>query len=129
MSDDGLVLKERLAALRSSFNEVFAEEPRSAAIDEESLLGIRLGADPFAVRISQITAFERARKVVPLPEAPAELMGLASLRGRLVPVYSLPLVLDSRDSAEHPWWLIVGVDEPVGLAVSAFLGHWRISAA
>src|SRR6185436_11866201 len=82
-----------LAELRRVFDGSFAAAPADGRAVPEKLLALRLGTDPFAVRVAELRGFERLRHVIALPGASADLLGLTGIRGTLVPVYSLALVM------------------------------------
>ena len=113
----------RAPDLRRAFDQAFAASP--SAVDggeREPFLMLGAGGDPFAVRVVEVAGFEKARRLLALPDAPPHLLGLAGLRGRLLPVFSLSLLLGYPREAEAPWLLVVGSDEPMGLAFARFDG-------
>ncbi len=117
---------ERLAALQAAFDGTFAAPPRLVDGEREELLAIRLSGDPFALRLRELTGVEPRRRVVPLPGAPTGLLGLAGLRGRLVPVYRLSILLGypERDEAGRFIALAAGGDgAPVGFALDGIDGY------
>lgn len=113
---------------RAAFDKVYALPPPALASEQiENLLAIRLAGDPYAIRVSQISALVADRKVVVLPSPVPELLGVAGIRGALVPVYGLAaLIGNDRDRSHARWLALGGTDEPVGLAFSAFEGYLKV---
>jgi chemotaxis signal transduction protein len=113
----------RALDLRRAFDQAFAAPPSVMdGGDQEPFLMLGAGGDPFAVRVVEVAGFEKARRLLALPGAPSHLLGLAGLRGRLLPVFSLALLLGYPREADEPWLLVVGREEPMGLAFARFDG-------
>ncbi len=90
----------------------------------ENLLAIRVCGDAYAIRISEISGLANDRKIVPLPSAISELIGVAGIRGALIPVYSLAALLGyGAEGAPGRWLALCGAGEPVGLVFSQFEGY------
>lgn len=119
--------RDRAAALRHAFDRSFAEPPPPAATACEDLLAIRVAGEPYALRLRDITGLLTTRKVVPVPAATPHLLGLAGVRGDLVPVFDLGALLGRGALAEPPRWLaLCGVDDRIALAFAEFEGHLRV---
>jgi purine-binding chemotaxis protein CheW len=120
-------LTSRTAELRRAFDRTFAEPPRSIAEDTESLLDIRVGADAYAVRVSELSGLFVDRMIVPMPSPVPELLGLAGLPVGIVPVYTLHGLLGHPPVSDPPRWLIVtGHGQPVGLAFDRLDRYLRL---
>lgn len=65
-----------------------------------SALSVIVGGEEYAVEIDALTAVYENVKVVPIPSVPAHVAGVASLRGRIVPVLDLAVVLHIPTSEE-----------------------------
>ena len=89
-------------AMRRRFDAVFAAPPVARGADVAAFLALRLGGDGFALRIQQMSGLAAACKIVPLPGSAAALLGLAGLRGVVVPVFSLSVLMGY--SEEPPRW-------------------------
>jgi chemotaxis signal transduction protein len=96
-----------LARLRSDFDRLFAEAPREREAAGENLLAIRLGGDPYALRLSEIAHLSPLRPLASMPHAPAAFLGLAGLRGELLPVWSLAALLGYPFQGSEARWLVV----------------------
>jgi len=119
MSTEGHALEQ----LRSAFDETFAVPFRSRE-DQESVIQIRVGSEPFAVRPGHIAGLVKSRKIVPVPSRIPELLGASALRGSLIPVYDLAAMLGIPPGVTGPTWLILAPgDPPIGLAFDGFEGR------
>jgi chemotaxis signal transduction protein len=115
-------------ALAEAFDRSFAAPARPAAEELETLLGLVVGRDGYAVRLAEIQGLVRDPKIVALPSDVPELLGLTGLRGRVVPVYSLRGLLGGAPTAGPvPWIVLVGGDAPVGFAFEQYDGYLRIA--
>ncbi|MDB6107279.1 MAG: cheW3-2 [Gammaproteobacteria bacterium] len=119
------------AQLRSTFDQARAVPFLSDAVERiEDLLAIRVSGDAFAIRLSEISGLATDRKIVAFPSPIPELLGVAAIRGRLVPVYSLAALLGySAQSSQGRWLMLCGTEEPVGLAINDFEGYVRVPLA
>jgi purine-binding chemotaxis protein CheW len=81
-----------------------------------TVAGTRFGVPAAAVR-----EVVRSARITPVPHAPALLVGLVNLRGRIVPVYSLSqrLGLPDRSDAEQVV-VVLDVGEPMAVAVEEY---------
>jgi chemotaxis signal transduction protein len=120
----------RGAELAAAFDRTFAEPVRTATDDRESLLGLRAGGEAYAVRLAEIGGLLRGLKIVAVPGPLPELLGVAGLRGGIVPIYSLRALLGYPPIAESPTWIVLAAGEvAVGLAFEQLEGHLRIARA
>jgi len=117
----------RLLELRQSFDRAFAEPAAGERVKTTlDLLAIRVGRDPYALRLSQIAAIEADRTITHLPSDHPELLGIAGVRGGVVAVFDLAGLL----GAPRPdaWrWLVLAKGAPVALAFSAFDGQLAVA--
>jgi chemotaxis signal transduction protein len=117
------------AELGRAFDATFAAPPRDARPDEVALLAIRVGSDPYALRLLDARGLLQLRGVVPVPSRRAELLGVTGLRGAVVPVYSLARLLGRGAGDEDPRWAVLcGAEERVAVAFGAFEGHVAAAA-
>jgi purine-binding chemotaxis protein CheW len=116
------------AALRAEFDHSFAALPATPAPTEE-LLAIRVGGDSYALRLRGVLELVAGHPVSRLPSATPHLLGLAGLRGGVVPVFSLTSLLGAAGGLprETPRWLLLcAEEEPFALAFDGFEGHLRL---
>ena len=120
-------LARRAAAMRLAFDRTFAAPVRIATAIHHDLLAVRLGADPYALRLAEVGGLFADRKITRVPGSAAALLGIAGFRGALMPVYSLRTLLGS-NSTQMPRWLLVAAHAPLALAFDSFDGHLRVTA-
>ena len=115
MSSAELELSSRLIEIRRAFDESFARPPTTAATSAVGLIAVRVAAHPYAFRIDDLADVHQRCKVVPVPGAHPNLLGIAGIRGRMVPVYSLAALLgyDRRD--EWRWLALCRSKHDLGL--------------
>jgi purine-binding chemotaxis protein CheW len=118
----------RAAELRRDFDRGFAEPVRVDAQVTEELLAIQVGAQPYAIRLSEVAGLFAGKAVTRVPGGHPALRGIAGFRGALLPVYDLRHLLGSAD-AETPRWLVIAAAAPVALAFETFIGQLRVPRA
>jgi chemotaxis signal transduction protein len=117
-------LTERADELRLAFDRSFAEAVRHDIPQTEDLLAFRVGSEPYALRLSEVTGLFAARRITRLPGATA-FLGIAGFRGSIVPAYDLQVLLGLR-RIETPRWLAIASAAPVAFAFETFDGHLRV---
>jgi chemotaxis signal transduction protein len=118
----------KVVELRSAFDRERAIPCSSGTeVQTESLLAIRVSRDAYAIRVSEISGLATDRKIVAFPSSIPELLGVAGVRGALVPVYSLAKLLGyGADTGQARWLVLCGTEEPFGLALRDFEGYMRM---
>jgi purine-binding chemotaxis protein CheW len=120
----------KAAELRLAFDRAFAEPTKIQTDTREALLAIRVGAEPYAIRLSEISGLYADRKITPVPGSAASLLGIAGFRGAIVPVYRLRALLGvaepASDNGAAPRWLVIAAAAPVALAFEGFDGQRRV---
>ena len=98
--------------------EKFAVEAADA-IAPENLLIFRAADETFALRLDAIAEIIRLPRLVHMPLVPPSLLGLANLRGIVLPVLSLRalLQLSDVDANESTRVIVLRGDAPVGFVV------------
>ena len=124
-------IEDNMAAqLRQAFDRTFALPPSGAPPETEDLLTIRVAGDPYAIRLVDIAEIITERRVVSVPTVTPDLLGLAGIRGGIVPVFSLSSILGYASDFGSPRWMIIcGSEEPIALAFSDFEGYLRLPAS
>jgi len=119
-----------VAALRAAFDDGFAAPVETARGEVVRLLLVRVADEPCALRVSELRAVARDRKVVPLPGGPPDLVGLAGVRGELLPVHCLACLLGHppRRGGQPRWLLVAAGEPPAALAVDAVEGYREVPA-
>jgi chemotaxis signal transduction protein len=115
-------VSERASVLRLAFDHSFSKAPNTDLIPVEKLLAIRVGSHPYLVRLAEVSGVFADKRVTWLPSPLPELLGLAGLRGTVLPVYDLGMLLGS-PRAVGPRWLLVTASATVGFAFDHFDGY------
>jgi chemotaxis signal transduction protein len=116
--------------LRRRFDASFAAPPPAPAGELAALLAIRVGGDPYALRIAEIGGLSEARKIVRVPGARAGVLGLAAHRGVVVPVFDLAAAIGYERGGGAPRWLALSPGTaPVAFAFEEFEGYFELPLA
>ena len=126
MSREETALAQRATELRQAFDRGFAEAPSSASAPTEAFLAISAGGDNYALRLTEISGLYVDKRITPLPSESSDLLGLASFRGALVPVYDLRVLLGYPAGSLPRWLVLVAPRTPIGLAFDCFDGYLDI---
>ena len=118
----------KVMELRSAFDrERAVPSSTRTELQTESLLAIRVSRDGYAIRVTEISGLATDRKIVAFPSPIPELLGVAGVRGTLVPVYSLARLLGyGGETGQVRWLVLCGTEEPFALAFSYFEGYMRM---
>jgi chemotaxis signal transduction protein len=119
----------RVEELRRSFNERFAVPRQVASAVTEDLLMVRLAGRRYGIRVAELRGLHEGRKITPLPSTSSALLGLAGIRGDLVPAYSLAALLacGNEHHNERRWLAICGgAATTIALAFTGYEGSVRI---
>lgn len=121
MSED----RQRIERLKQEFDLTFAAPPRRSREETENFLSIGVGGHRFALRVSGLSGLQPRGKIVHLAGARSGVLGLAGVRGRLVPVYGLARLLGyaQTDAVDARWLALCGQPEPLALAFAEFHGQ------
>lgn len=120
-------LSARLQALRQDFDRSFSLPRGGARLGGEHVLAIRVGRDPYALRLAQVAVFGADRPITPVPSNCPELLGVAGLRGAMVAVFDLAALL-GQERAEAPRWIACHAGSALAFAFSAVDGQARVHA-
>jgi chemotaxis signal transduction protein len=124
-------LTTRAQQLRAELDESFAQPRELARPLMMALLAIRVGDEPFALRLAETDAVLADRPITRLPSPLPELLGLCAIRGAIVPVYDLAALLGRAVSRRHPprWLVLAKHRELIALAFDALDGQVVMPAA
>ncbi len=120
------VAAKRAAELRSAFDSSFANPPSVERSATQDLLAIRIGAQKFALRLSEISGLFADKKITFVPGGSEYLLGIAGFRGIVAPVYDLQRIF-GYPGGQAPRWLAIAATASVGFAFDAFDGQLRVS--
>jgi purine-binding chemotaxis protein CheW len=113
--------------MRRAFDQAFAHPPLARAKEDESFLAVRLGGDAYAIRLIEVAELFKDRNIVRMPSRRSDFLGLAGLRGGIVPVHSLQRLLGYSGANEKTRWLLLAAPgHSVAFAVDQFEGHLRV---
>jgi chemotaxis signal transduction protein len=115
----------RAFEMRAAFDRSFAEPARTEQEPLQDFLAIRVGSDPYAIRLADITGLFTDRPITRLPSADPAFIGIAGVRGAVVPVYDLGAFLGYPQEEAPRWLLLVGANA-LALAFDAFEEHQRL---
>jgi chemotaxis signal transduction protein len=128
MSGTAVRMNDRAAELREAFDRSFAQAARSEIGAVERLLGIRIGADPYVLRLTELSGLFADKKISSLPSPVPELLGIAGFRDTVLPVYDLGMMLGCPRAAA-PRWMVVTAVARIGLAFDGFDGYLSLQDA
>jgi len=109
--------------------EVEEEEGEGTGLEPMvELLGFRAGGEEFAVRITDVDEILRMQNITRIPRTPPFLIGVTSLRGRMIPVLDLKqkLSLSFMTPTSARILIMGGQDSPFGLGVDSVIGVIRV---
>jgi chemotaxis signal transduction protein len=122
-------LKSQTAvALQVAFDRSFSRAPSTDIAVVEKLLAIRVGSQPYVLRLADVSGVFVDKKITWLPSLVAELRGIAAVRGQILPIYDLAMLL-GYPRAAAPRWLLMTAAMPVGLAFDGFDGYLSVRRA
>ena len=113
-------------AARLEFDAAFAAPPALAAEENVRLLAFRAGDDVFALRLGELAGLHQGRRIVTVPSRTPGVLGMVGLRGRLVPVFSLPRLLGSAADGEPRWLAACAGREPIALSFQHLDGYREV---
>jgi chemotaxis signal transduction protein len=119
-------LAERAQALRAAFDRSFAEAPLGAPEADHDLLAIRIAGDAYAIRLAEVAGVYADRRIVALPSAVLECLGIVGFRGSICPVYELGALLGYPPARACRWVLLARGAQTVGLAFPELEAHLRV---
>jgi chemotaxis signal transduction protein len=126
MSNPGSTPSSRSDALRLAFDRGFATLPLLGMASTANLLAITVEASLYALRSSEITGIFSDKKITRVPSSEPALLGIASFRGAIMPVYDLHALLGF-PAAATTRWLVTAAAAPIALAFSTLEGHLQIA--
>jgi chemotaxis signal transduction protein len=117
------------AALRRSFDDSFAAHAIPKTESQEGMLAIRIGADPYALLLSDIMGLYSDVRITAVPSRMPQFKGIVGLRGMMAPVYDLAALMHYPPAPSTRWMVLAGGARPVGFAFESFEAHLRVPAA
>jgi hypothetical protein len=120
----------RALELGREFDQSFSRLPPERTQGREALIGIGLGGNPYALRLSEISSLVQGKSLLSLRGQAAAFLGLAGQHGGLWPVWDLA-ALCGYAPAREPRWLALaqGPTLPWAAAFERFDGYFLAKAA
>ncbi len=118
------------AAVTETPAQPSAEDAGEITAQELEMLAFRIGAEEYVVRIEQVREVLKIRDVTPIPHSEGHIMGVTSLRGRMLPIVDLGRLLGLTAGTRDEKSRIVVVssdEEDTGLLVDRVTGVVRIA--
>lgn len=127
MIQDNSAARDTMLALRREFDLSFTQAPRMETESFQNMLAIRIGDDPYAIRVAELAGLHADRRIMPLPTPMPELLGVTGFRGQIAPVYDLATLLGYARQPSTRWLLLLQQREPVALAFDTFEMHFAVA--
>ncbi|MBI4698845.1 MAG: purine-binding chemotaxis protein CheW [Nitrospirae bacterium] len=108
------------------------EEPDMTA--EVEILAFKIANEEYAVKITELQEIIRYQRITIVPCTPLYVLGVTSLRGKIIPVIDLKIRLGLNGGVEakqkkQKILILSGNKEPLGALVSLILGVFRLPAS
>ncbi len=120
-------LLERSQALREAFDRSFALPAVTARASTLDYLALRVGAEPWAVALSEVASVHADRSIVQVPGRLPALLGLVALRGEVHAVHDLSALIGGPRSAPGRWLLVPARRAGLALAFTELEGTRRVA--
>jgi purine-binding chemotaxis protein CheW len=137
--DEKIRANEKAETKGGQVEEKTVEEPKIKKEEFEDvktdevveILTFRLLKEEFAFKISQLAEIVRPQKITVVPQLPKYVLGVTSLRGKVIPVLDLKLKLSLTDkpserNAKEKILIIKGLKGPIGATIDKVLGVVRV---
>ncbi|MBI2601724.1 MAG: chemotaxis protein CheW [Deltaproteobacteria bacterium] len=117
---------KELKNLQQEFDESFSKPVKSVAGEFINGLIVNIQDDRYVVKMHEVKSIETKKEIVPLPNSHSNLLGLANLQSRIVPVYCLEMLMGYQKSKNADWLITCGDTETIALAFEEFEGQFNI---
>lgn len=75
------------------------------------LVIFRINGQPYGMEIDYLEGIEAVENVTPVANAPANIIGIANIRGEVVPILDLAARFGMQCNAERPQYLLIRINE------------------
>ena len=123
------MIQRRVEELQREFDEGFARPAGARHADSAAYLLVRASGVALALPARALRGLEKGRAVVPLPGARGALLGVAGVRGQLVPAYGLGPLVSGAPAGGAAWLALASGRELVGLAFDELVGLFDVPLA
>lgn len=118
----------RALALAREFDDGFRRAIETSAAPDQGFLAIRVGADPYALRVIETSGLYSDKRITKLPTSSPGLLGLAGIRGVAVPTYDIGVLLGYPPSRAPTHAIVTtGSSRSIGFALESVPAHFRAS--
>ena len=118
---------EKARQMRESFDRAFALPAQYTDTAIENLLLIKTGTDPYGIKIAEIAGLFCDKKIEPVPSPYRAFLGLAGVKGSVVPVWDLGELLGNGAAPNKPRWFVIVAGTPAwALGFTDFEGCIKI---
>src|SRR3989338_1665844 len=103
-------------------------EEKPDTIEETEILAFKIANEEYAVRMTELQEIIRYQRITAIPCSPEYLVGVTSLRGKILPVINLKIRLGLGGGKREGQKIIIlsGKKEPLGALVDLILGVFRL---
>ena len=103
-------------------------EEKPETIEETEILAFKIANEEYAVRMTELQEIIRYQRITAVPCSPEYLVGVTSLRGKILPVINLKIRLGLGGGNGEGQKIIIlsGKKEPLGALVDSILGVFRL---
>lgn len=75
------------------------------------LVVFRINGQPYAMRIDCLEGIEAVQHITPVANAPANIIGIANIRGEIVPIMDVASRFELKYTSNTPEYLLVRIDK------------------
>jgi purine-binding chemotaxis protein CheW len=119
---------DSVATLRETFDRTFAEAPSVGGPLVHDLLHLKIESARYALRVTELSALMADTRITPMATPVSDLLGIAAIRGSMLPVYDFGALLGHAREPAPRWIAVAAGQTPVGLAFARLEGHLRVRA-
>jgi chemotaxis signal transduction protein len=118
-----------LTELRHAFDRTFQLPHQLTTKSVEPMVAFHTAGIALAVRVQHITGVMKRTVILPVPSIVPELLGVAAVRGGLVPVFNLAALLGFPPIGEPQWFMLMNRQTPVAFAFDGLEGRIEVEQA
>jgi chemotaxis signal transduction protein len=112
--------------LRREFDATFALPRGEGTRADADYLLIRAGGKPYAIALAEVGGVLADVAVTRVPSPVTGLLGIAGLRGEIVPVFELAALIGGTGTPEPGRWILLRAGAaPIGFSFGVLEGHVR----
>lgn len=131
-SQQSIVESEKLEESELKYELKKVEPEIKEETEAIELLSFGLLREEFAFKVSQIEEILRHQRITKVPKMPTYMLGITSLRGKVIPVIDLKLRLSFKErplDLNHKGKILIlkGPQGPIGAAIDRVIGVVRLS--